>query len=192
MQAATFATITRTPISKLNPTMKIEVVYGNIVKQPDVQAIVNSANANLRLGSGVAGAIHTAAGPELEAFCQPFAPLELGAALITPGFKLPNPWVIHVRAAHYINNTEPERYMAFAMFSVLNTARDNDIKTLAMPAIGTGMFKFPGLLAARITARALKEFEKKSNAIELVRICVASEEMRQLYESALALEAESC
>ena len=169
--------------------MKIEVVYGNIVKQPDVQAIVNSANANLRLGSGVAGAIHTAAGPELEAFCQPFAPLELGAALITPGFQLPNPWVIHVRAAHYINNTEPELYMAFAMFSVLNTARDNDIKSLAMPAIGTGMFKFPGMLAARITARALREFEKKSNAIDLVRICVASEEMRQQYESALALEA---
>ncbi len=68
--------------------MKIEVVFGNIVKQPDVDAIVNSANANLRLGSGVAGAIHTAAGPRLEEYCRPYAPLELGAALITPGFQL--------------------------------------------------------------------------------------------------------
>ena len=169
--------------------MKIEVIYGNIVQQPDVQAIVNSANANLRLGSGVAGAIHTAAGPELEAFCQPFAPLELGAALITPGFKLPNPWVIHVRAAHYIHHTEPERYMAFAMFSVLNTARDNGITSLAMPAIGTGMFKFPPMLAARITANALATFGKQSNAIELVRICVASEDMRALYASAVAASA---
>jgi hypothetical protein len=50
------------------------------------------------LGSGVAGAIYTAAGPDLEKFCQPFAPLELGAALITPGFNLTNPWIIHVRA----------------------------------------------------------------------------------------------
>jgi O-acetyl-ADP-ribose deacetylase (regulator of RNase III) len=172
--------------------MKIEVVIGNIVLQPDVEALVNSANANLKLGSGVAGAIHTAAGPELEIFCKPFAPLELGAALITPGFKLANPWVIHVRSAHYILNTEPERYMAFAMFSMFNTARDNGIKTLAMPAIGTGVFKFPPMLAARITAKALREFEKKTDAIELVRICVVSEDMRKLYESAIALEEESC
>ena len=89
--------------------MKIEVIVGNIVKQTDVECIVNSANANLRLGSGVAGAIHTAAGQKLEEYCKPFAPLELGAALITPGFDLPNSWVIHVRSAHFINNTDPER-----------------------------------------------------------------------------------
>lgn len=172
--------------------MKIEVVVGNIVMQPDVDALVNSANANLRLGSGVAGAIHTAAGPELEKFCQPFAPLELGAALITPGFNLANPWVIHVRSAHYILNTEPERYMAFAMFSMLNTARDNGIKSLAMPAIGTGVFKFPPLLAARITAKALHEFEKKTDVIDLVRICVVTEDLKKLYESAIALEVEAC
>lgn len=169
--------------------MKVEVVVGNIVLQPDVDALVNSANANLRLGSGVAGAIHTAAGPELEKFCQPFAPLELGAALITPGFNLANPWVIHVRSAHYILNSEPERYMLFALISMLNTARDNGIRTLAMPAIGTGVFKFPPVLAARITAKALNEFAKKYDAIELVRICVVSEEMRLLYTSAVEIEA---
>lgn len=53
--------------------MKVEVVIGNIVKQPDMEAVVNSANANLRMGSGVAGAIHTAAGPRLEDYCRPFA-----------------------------------------------------------------------------------------------------------------------
>lgn len=172
--------------------MKIEVVVGNIIMQPDVDALVNSANANLRLGSGVAGAIHTAAGPELEKFCKPFAPLELGAALITPGFNLANPWVIHVRSAHYILNAEPERYMAFAIFSMLNTARDNGIRSLAMPAIGTGVFKFPAMLAARIIAKVLREFEKNSDAIDFVRICVVTEEMRQQFESAVALEAESC
>jgi O-acetyl-ADP-ribose deacetylase len=168
--------------------MKIEVVVGNIVMQPDIDAIVNSANANLRLGSGVAGAIHKAAGPELEKFCQPFAPLELGAALITPGFNLANPWVIHVRSAHYINNTEPERYLAFALISMLSTAKDNGIRSLALPAIGTGVFKFPPMLAARITAKALSEFDKKSDAIDLVRICVVSEEMRKLYQSAIETE----
>jgi len=167
--------------------MKIEVVIANIIKQLDVEAVVNSANANLRLGSGVAGAIHTAAGPELELFCKPFAPLELGAAIITPGFKLPNKFVIHIRSAHYINNTEPERYMAFAVTSALNVARENGIKTLAIPAIGTGMFKFPPMLAARITATAICHFSKNCGSVELVRICVATDELLQLYTSALSL-----
>lgn len=169
--------------------MKIEVVIGNIVKQPDVEAIVNSANANLRMGSGVAGAIHTAAGPKLEEYCRPFAPLELGAALITPGFQLPNHWIIHVRAAHYINNTEPERYLAFAISSMLNTARDNNIRSIALPAIGTGVFKFPLELAARITAQTLIQYARKYSAgIELVKICVTDEEIRKVYQSAVDQE----
>lgn len=73
---------------------EIEIVHGNLVKQPDVDAAVNSAIAHLRLGSGVADAIHTAAGPKLEEYCKPFAPLAYGAYLVTPGFKLPNLWVI--------------------------------------------------------------------------------------------------
>ena len=104
--------------------MKVEVVCGNIVNQPDAEALVNSVNANLRLGSGVAGAIHTAAGFALESFCEPFAPLGLGWALVTPGFNLPTPWVIHVRAASYLNHDEPEK--------VLKDALE------AMPAIGAG------------------------------------------------------
>jgi O-acetyl-ADP-ribose deacetylase len=169
--------------------MKIEVVIGNIIKQPDMEAIVNSANANLRMGSGVAGAIHTAAGPRLEEYCQPFAPLELGSALITPGFKLPNRWIIHVRAAHYINNTEPERYLAFAISSVLNTANENGIKNLALPAIGTGVFKFPIPVATKITAESLFRYTGENSSIELVRICVTGEDLRKSYQTAIDLEA---
>ncbi|MGV1045514.1 macro domain-containing protein [Limnohabitans sp.] len=168
--------------------MKVEVLIGNIVKQPDMDAIVNSANANLRMGSGVAGAIHTAAGPRLEDYCRPFAPLELGSALITPGFLLPNRWIIHVRAAHYINNTEPERYLAFAISSLLNTARDNQIKSIALPAIGTGVFKFPAELAAAITAKTISQYSKISTGIEIIRICVASEELCDAYRCAFERE----
>lgn len=167
--------------------MKIEVVIGNIVKQPDVEAIVNSANANLRMGSGVAGAIHTAAGPKLEEYCRPFAPLELGSALITPGFQLPNRWIIHLRAAHYINNVEPERYLAFALSSMLNTARDNNIRSLALPAIGTGVFKFPIDLAAQITAQTLTNYQSFKSGIELVRICVTSEQNMERYSGAIEM-----
>lgn len=162
--------------------MKIEVVIGNIIKQPDMEAIVNSANANLRMGSGVAGAIHTAAGPRLEEYCRPFAPLELGSALITPGFQLPNRWIIHVRAAHYINNTEPERYLAFAISSMLNVARDNGIKSLALPAIGTGVFKFPIDLAADITAQTLRQHS--NSGVQVLRICASNEQTLQSYTQA--------
>ncbi len=166
--------------------MKIEVVIGNIVKQPDMEAIVNSANANLRMGSGVAGAIYTAAGPRLEEYCRPFAPLELGSGLITPGFQLPNRWIIHVRAAHFINNTEPERYLAFSVLSMLNIAKDNNISSIAMPAIGTGVFKFPPEIAAGITASTLVNYKPQGTAPTLVRICTVDSHMQHIYESAIA------
>jgi O-acetyl-ADP-ribose deacetylase (regulator of RNase III) len=166
--------------------MQIEIVVGNIVKQPDIEAVVNSANANLRLGSGVAGAIHTAAGPKLEEYCKPFAPLALGAGLITPGFKLPNHWIIHVRSAHYINNDEPEKYMQMALESMLRLANDNDIRSLAMPAIGTGMFKFPPLLAARLICQALHRSDELAPFLQTVRICLTDTDMVQLFESANA------
>lgn len=165
--------------------MKIEVVYGNIVKQPDADALVNSANANLRLGSGVAGAIHTAAGPELEEFCKPFAPLELGQAIITPGFNLPNPWVIHVRAASYINHDEPEQVLQEALNAMMTTAKANGIRSLAMPAIGTVVFKFPPSLAASIINQVLRCHADGSSCVQWVRICVASPQMQALFTDAL-------
>jgi O-acetyl-ADP-ribose deacetylase (regulator of RNase III) len=165
--------------------MHIEVIYGNLVKQPDAEAIVNSANANLRLGSGVAGAIHTAAGPKLEEYCRSYAPLSLGAGLITPGFKLPNLWVIHVRSAHYLNNEKPEQIMQMALETMLRIANDNDLRTLAVPAIGTGMFKFPADLAARLMAQAFERASELSPHLKWVRICLADTAMVSVYESAM-------
>ena len=133
--------------------MKIEVVVGNIVKQPDVEAVVNSANAHLRLGSGVAGAIHTAAGPKLEEHCKPFAPLTYGVFLVTPGFNLPNLWVIHVRAASYTHHDDAPAILEQALQAAIQGAHQNDIRTMALPAIGTGVFAFPPMLAAQITAK---------------------------------------
>ena len=129
--------------------MKIEVIVGNIVKQADMEAVVNSANAQLRLGSGVAGAIHTAAGPKLEEYCKPFAPLAYGAFLVTPGFKLPNLWVIHVRAASYTHHDDAPAILEQALQAAIQGAHQNDIRTMALPAIGTGVFAFPPILAAQ-------------------------------------------
>ena len=165
--------------------MKLEVAFSSISAQPDLVAVVNSANANLRLGSGVAGAIHRAAGPELEAYCQPYAPLVLGKALLTPAFQLPNQWVIHVRVGHYLNHAEPIAILEKGLREVFALAEHYEIRSVGLPAIGTGMFKFPPMLAARVTARVLKQIDQTTQVIELVRLCVASEHMAKLYMSAL-------
>ncbi len=165
--------------------MRVEIIVGNIVRQPDVDALVNSANANLRFGSGVAGAIHTAAGPELEQYCRRYSPIALGDAVVTPGFQLPNPYVIHARAASYINDDHPEKYLDLAIAQALRVAKDAGIKSLAMPAIGTGVFKFPPELAAEIILKALLSRATEFPDITLVRICVGDAQMKAVFQAAL-------
>lgn len=161
--------------------MKTECVIGDITRQPDADAVVNSANANLRLGSGVAGAIHRAAGPELEDFCRPFAPLPIGKGVITPGFGLPNPWIIHVRAAHYIFDDDPEKKLEEAIDAMMQIAIQRKIRSLAVPAIGTGVFAFPGEIAAEIMAGTLKKYMDKEISVEWIRICVVHMELFEVY-----------
>jgi O-acetyl-ADP-ribose deacetylase (regulator of RNase III) len=165
--------------------VRVEIIVGNIVRQPDVDALVNSANANLRFGSGVAGAIHTAAGPELEQYCRRYSPIALGDAVVTPGFQLPNPYVIHARAASYINDDHPEKYLDLAIAQALRVAKDAGIKSLAMPAIGTGVFKFPPELAAEIILKALLSRATEFPDITLVRICVGDAQMKAVFQAAL-------
>ncbi len=166
-------------------TPKIEIAIEDIAKQPSCVAVVNSANSNLRLGSGVAGAIHMAAGPELEDYCEPFAPLALGKAIITPGFNLPNKWVIHLRSAHYLNDDEPENVMREAVISMLAIVGTNQIPSIAVPAIGTGVFKFPPALAAEIIANTLGEFsESLAPCLERVRVCLASPALVPIFTEA--------
>jgi O-acetyl-ADP-ribose deacetylase (regulator of RNase III) len=166
--------------------MNIQVVVANLINQPDAQAVINSANANLRLGSGVAGAIHTAAGDELENYCEQFAPLALGMSVITPGFKLPNQYVIHSRAGHYFFEDNAEAYLESAYRSALNIATSNRIESIAMPAMGIGVFKFPVEIAAQITAKVLNSSDWNDSSLKWVRLCVSSENIKATYLSALS------
>lgn len=167
--------------------MQIEIVIGNIVQQPDVDALVNSANANLRFGSGVAGAIHTAAGPELEQYCRRHSPIALGEAVVTPGFELPNPYVIHARAASFINDDHPEKYLDLAIANTLKVAKEAGIRSMAMPAIGAGVFKFPPELAAQIIVHGLISRANEYTEIETIRICVGDAQMRKIFDIAITL-----
>lgn len=168
--------------------MKFEVVLADIAKQADMEAVVNSANANLRFGSGVAGAIHGAAGPELEDYCKPYAPLPLGAALVTPGFNLPNKYVIHTRAAHYFNDDEPEKILEDCVHAVVESANQHSIASIAIPAIGTGVFKFPKELAASIMAASFRKCSAQPTSLQRVRVCVADPGARQVFAGAFGVE----
>lgn len=163
---------------------RLTLVVGNIVNQPDCDAIVNSANSNLRLGSGVSGAIHTAAGPDLESYCVPLRPLLLGQALVTPGFNLPNPSIIHVRVPHYLHDENPEDGMSQAVRAVLNTAEAYRLRKIAIPALGTGKFMFPPEVAARLMVDAILAHLRRS-LMQEVRLVLAGEGIADVFRAAL-------
>ena len=117
--------------------------------------------------------------------CRRYSPIALGEAVVTPGFELPNPYIIHVRAASYINDEHAERYLDLAVGQTLRVAKEARIKTLAMPAIGTGVFKFPSELAAEIIVKALLSRASEHPEITLVRICVGDAQMKAIFQVAL-------
>ena len=136
--------------------MLIFVVQGNIVRQPDCDAIVNSANQNLRAGSGVCGAIYRAAGPELEPNSIQLAPLALGAAVITPGFNLPNRYIIHTRGPRYFSDEDPPGNLEAAMRNTLLVAEQHMLSRIAVPAISMGIFAYPAEEAVPILVQTAR------------------------------------
>jgi O-acetyl-ADP-ribose deacetylase (regulator of RNase III) len=167
--------------------MKLEFQIADIAKQPSsFEAIINSANSDLLFGSGVSGAIHTAAGPELEAYCHSLAPLSLGKVFITPGFNLPNPWIIHVRSSHYLTNDNPEAIIAEALRSMFRVAGEHSIKSLAMPVIGTGIFKLTYDVVADLIIKAIqKDAPVLAPSLQRVRVCLPSSRMEFVFAKAL-------
>ena len=93
-------------MKKLFKGVSMECLQGNITAQRNIAAVVNAANAWLRRGGGVAGAIHSAAGPGLEQECRPLAPIKTGEAVITGGHNLPNRYVIHCLGIYGVDKPE--------------------------------------------------------------------------------------
>ena len=163
--------------------MLITVDLGNIVHQPDCDAIVNSANENLRAGSGVCGAIYKAAGPALEPCSIQQAPLGLGAAIITPGFNLPNRFVIHTRGPRYFFDEDPSDNLAAAMRNTLLVAEDNKLARIAVPGISMGIFSYPPDEAIPILVRSAKETGRKLQYVQEVRFVVLDDELFRLFSN---------
>ncbi len=123
-----------------------------------VDAIVNAANEQLAPGGGVCGAIHRAAGPELARACAAVAPCPTGDARITPGFLLPARYVIHAVGPVWRGggSGEPER-LASAYRRAVSLAREHAARSIAFPAISTGIYGYPLGPATAIAVESVRE-----------------------------------
>lgn len=141
----------------------IGIVMGDITTIPAV-AIVNAANETLLPGGGVCGAIHIAAGPDLEAECQALGGCPTGEARITRGYLLPARYVIHAVTPKYRNGASGEAEQLRNCYkAIFRIARDRKFQSLAIPALGTGACRFPIEEAAQIALEeasiAINEFQ---------------------------------
>jgi O-acetyl-ADP-ribose deacetylase (regulator of RNase III) len=166
--------------------VRIEVVQGDITAQDDVDAVVNAANAELESGGGVAGAIHEAAGPDLEEESRPLAPIEPGEAVITGGYDLPNPHVIHVLGPVYGSDEPEDELLARCYREALALAEENGVESLAFPAISTGAFGYPVEEAAEIALQTVSGSAAELQNVRLIRFVLFSEEDAEVYERMLS------
>ena len=148
----------------------LEIQTGDITDQYDIDAVVNAANAWLQTGSGVAGAIHRAAGPQLAKACEQFAPINTGEAVITEAFDLPNQFVIHCLGPIYGTDKPEDKLLANCFANALNLADEEDISSVAFPAISTGAFGYPIEDAAEVTLRTILQHLPELTHVNKVRL----------------------
>ncbi len=161
---------------------RIVVKMGDITHE-HVDAIVNAANSSLMGGGGVDGAIHRAGGPRIKAACQELRDgaypdgLPAGEAVITTGGDLPAQFVIHTVGPVWGGGTrgEPET-LASCYRSSLRLAVENGVRTVAFPAISTGVYGYPAGQAARVASRAVAEFLAEDDSLERVAFVLFGED----------------
>jgi O-acetyl-ADP-ribose deacetylase (regulator of RNase III) len=142
-----------------------------------VDAIVNAANARLRRGSGVDGAIHRAAGPELQAECDTLGGCATGSAKITGGYRLPAKHVIHAVGPVWTGNgAEDDRLLASCYWTSLALAAEHGLASIAFPAISTGIYAFPADRAARIAVGTVAAQLEAPHPLARVVFCCFSDE----------------
>lgn len=147
----------------------IDCRQGDIARQPDLDAVVNAANDQLRIGGGVAGAIHRAAGPGLEQECRPLAPIRPGQAVITGAHDLPNRHVIHCLGPVYGVDQPAAELLAACYRNALRLADDHQLASVAFPAISTGAFGYPMAAAAGVAMRTIMDVAPGLSSVKLIR-----------------------
>ncbi|MAL97581.1 macro domain-containing protein [Hydrocarboniclastica marina] len=168
----------------------IELKLGDITHQDDIQAVVNAANRELMSGGGVAGAIHSSAGPELAEACKPLAPIRPGEAVITPAFDLPNDSVIHCLGPVYGQDTPSPDLLALCYKAALSVAETNEVKSVAFPAISTGAFGYPLDEAAEVALGAVLGVADDLVHVKLIRFVLRDDAARDIHGQVLSRLAE--
>jgi len=171
--------------AKIGTTI-LDLVQGDITKQ-EVDAIVNAANSWLQRGGGVDGAIHRAAGAELQAeLNERYNGCPTGEARITKGYKLPAQYVIHAVGPMYKNASDPAKLLASVHTYSLKLAYEAAVKSIAFSAISTGIFGYPLHEAAPIALNAVANYISKNQPdFELVRFVLFSDDAMQAFSKAL-------
>ncbi|HEY7762322.1 MAG TPA: O-acetyl-ADP-ribose deacetylase [Actinomycetota bacterium] len=169
-------------------SVALELIRGDITTQ-SVDAIVNAANTALRPGGGVDGAITRAAGPEALADRERVIrergrpPLPTGEAVATIGGDLPARWIVHTAGPVYSGSAEDAELLARCHRSALQVADELGARTVAFPAISTGVYGYPVEEAAPVAIAAVLEAEA---AVEVVRFVLSSDEILAEFERASA------
>ncbi len=164
----------------------IELHKGDITKL-NIDAIVNAANTTLLGGGGVDGAIHRAAGKELLEECRTLNGCPTGEAKITKGYNLHTKYVIHTVGPVWNGGKHNEENLLTSCYkNSLQLAEENKIKSIAFPAISTGVYRFPLELAIRIATREVKNFLRKNDTLDKVIFVCFDERTYSSYKKILS------
>ena len=171
----------------------IKNIAGDITKLK-VDVIVNAANSSLLGGGGVDGAIHRAAGKELLAECRALNGCRTGEAKITRGYKLPADFVIHTVGPIWRGGTNDEANQLYRCYiRSLKLAEDHGCRSIAFPAISTGVYHFPKKAAAEIALRAIRTYLKDhgQTCVKEILFVNYDEENYQIYEALFSASQEA-
>lgn len=167
-----------------------EIVVGRI-ETLAVDAVVNAANRPLAPGAGVDGALRAAAGPELTQHTSRLPGLDIGEAVITPGFNLPARFVIHVAAPIWTTpGPEGEKVngLARCYMSAIKMAASRKFASIAFPCLGTGNFGWPRGFACAIAIAACEQALENAPALTRVVFCCFTEDDAAIYRAGLGTE----
>ncbi|MFY9113818.1 MAG: macro domain-containing protein [Dethiobacteria bacterium] len=164
----------------------IECIKGDIVRQDDILAIVNAANARLLPGGGVAGAIHRAAGSGLKDECMPLGPIKPGEAVITGAHNLPNKYVIHTLGPVYGVDKPEDKILENCYRHSLQIAENKKISSIAFPAISTGIFGYPVAEAAEVALKLVANMAQDLQHVKKIRFVLHSDGDLAVHERVLS------